>query len=634
MTRSPSGRLSLGAASIAVGALLAGMLLYLVPTLALAGSLALAIAIAVVGVGGIGALLVLHGGELRARDRLLDRERSAAALHGRVLDHAAEAFLVVNEAGRLSYASANLARVVDGDVDRFDDIAGLLDLLRPVDRRRVVHEFAKVRREPGASFTVEVTALGPGGREKHLALRAVDLADEPSVRGLLVGLRDITPRKAFETEYRQLAYYDPLTGLANRQFFFEQGARMLALARRRGHAISLLYLDLDRFKQVNDLLGHEAGDELLRRVAEGLRRSLRDTDIAARIGGDEFGVILAEVRDVEAAGRVAHRVLGNMPAAAISRGHEVPVSASLGVAMFPEDGEQLEPLLQAADLAMYRAKTEALGVQFYRPELRDHMADRMRLEQDMRRALEQHEFQLHYQPIFSVETGAVVGAEALCRWRHFTRGMVATAEFIELAETSGLIRSLDRWAIARAVHQRSVALDDGFTGWIAVNLSPHSMADRDLPGFVQSVLEQYDVAPGGLVLDLPDSAVGADPDAAGDLMWKLKNAGASIAVDDYGVGRASLAELRTLPIDILKLDPELTRRVGRGEADERLVEGAMAIARGIRAKVLAKGVERPEQVEWLRSAGCDYVQGYLVGPPVPAEELATPVPREEAEPGV
>ncbi|MFP4624272.1 MAG: EAL domain-containing protein, partial [Gemmatimonadota bacterium] len=280
--------------------------------------------------------------------------------------------------------------------------------------------------------------------------------------------------------------------------------------------------------------------------------------------------------------------------------------------------------------AMYGAKTEGGGVAFYRPELRVAVTEQMRLESDLKRGLERHEFQLHYQPVFHLLTGQMVGAEALSRWRHFSRGMVDASEFIGLAERSGLIRSLDRWAIARAVHQRRAQLDGTWIGWVAVNVSPLSLSDPDLPAYVREVLDAAELEPGSLVLELPAGAALADADAA-DLMWELKDTGAAIALDDFGAGSTSFARLKRLPVDILKLHPDFAAGIGRGEGDEQMLQGTIAIAHGLRSKVLAKGVERDEQLEWLRDAGCDFIQGYLLGEPVPADRLGPSAPSEVEE---
>ena len=620
MTLHDSGRRTPTATHVLSGAILAGTALYLVPALALDGQTLPAIAAAGIWLG-VAALWILHRKqEARAAERV-HAERKSRQLHRALLQHGAEAHIILDTDGAVSFASANLRAVLGVDPDQLLGTRGLLDLVRDHDRRRALQAFASVRRTPGHTLQLEIGGWHADGTDCFMDVRVTNLMDSRAVAGLLITVRDITPRKTFESEIQHLAYYDALTGLANRRFFFEQGGKALALARRHQEPAAVFYMDLDRFKEVNDTLGHEEGDELLGQVAKALQKSLRDTDILARLGGDEFAVILTEVRDEDAAGRVAHRILENMPSTIGSDIHEIPVGASIGVAMFPSDGDDLETLLKAADMAMYRAKTDATGIQFYRPELREVLAEQLRLEQDLKRGLERHEFHLHYQPVFHLMTGQMVGAEALSRWRHFARGMVAASEFIELAERSGLIRSLDRWAIARAIHQRGTQMGNGEFGWVAVNLSPQSVSDPSLPAYLREVLEAAQLQPGSLVLEMPEGAVLQDTEAAVDLMWELKNIGAAIALDDFGMGSTSFSRLKRLPIDILKLHHEFVSGIGGDEGDEHLVEATIAIAHGIRAKVLAKGVERDEQVEWLREAGCDFIQGYLMGAPVPAADL-------------
>ncbi|HUE77511.1 MAG TPA: EAL domain-containing protein [Longimicrobiales bacterium] len=604
-----------------LGALFAGTVLFLVPTLALAGATAAAVFAAILWLGGLGLLLFLLRRDGARNQTVVRAEQVAGDLFRTLIEKGGEAFVVLEPSGEVRFTSDNIARVLGIEAQRLRENGGLLDMVSPSDRRRALQALSTVRRATGATASIELRAWRPDGSEGFLDVRATNLSHHPAVGGILIGLRDITPRKTFETEIQHLAFYDALTGLANRRFFFEQGTKALALARRHNLPAAILYIDLDRFKQVNDTFGHERGDALLKRVAECLRRCLRDSDVVARMGGDEFAVILTEVRDLDATARVAQRLLDEMPGSAVAEGHDVAVAASIGVAMFPEDGEDLEELLKAADVSMYRAKSDESGIQFYRPELRNILMDQLRLEQDMKRALDHHEFHLHYQPVFHLLTGEMAGAEALSRWRHFTRGMVAAAEFIQLAERSGLVRSLDRWAIARAIHQRKTLLDSGWIGWVAVNLSPHSLTDPDLATYIRETLEGGDLEPGALVLEMPGAAILDNVDAAADLMWEIKNTGAAIALDDYGAGSTSFGHLRRLPIDILKLAPEFIRGIGSDAGDERVVEGTISIAHGLRAKVLAKGVEREEQVEWLREAGCDFIQGYLMGAPMAPEDL-------------
>ena len=631
MPLSRSGRTPSPAVYALFGILAAVTMLYFVPVLVVGGQLLPASIAATVWLGGLVALWVFYRRDLRHHADALDRERAGRALYRRVVEQGAEAYVVVTPPGRVAFLSPNLERVLGVDPDRLDQGAGVLDLIRRADRRRVLQEFSKVRRQPGASTVLEADARLPDGSDHCLSLRLTNLTDDSAVRGILVAVRDVTPRKTFESEIQHLAYYDALTGLANRRFFLEQGERVLALSRRQGHRAAVLFLDLDQFHQLNQAMGHEDGDDVLKDVSTSLRRVLRDSDVIARLGGDEFAALLTEVRDPDAVFHVARRLLRSLGDAVVAPGHEAPVQASIGVAMYPDDATDLQGLLTAADAAMCRAKSDNAGVQFHRPEIHVTAADQLRLEQDLRRGLDHHEFHLHYQPVFNIASGDVVGAEALSRWRHMTRGMVAAQDFIELAERSGLIRSLDRWAIARAIYQRKTQLDGGWIGWVAVNLSPRSLTDPDLPRFIRDALTSAGLEPGSLVIEMPEAAVLRDTEAAADLMWEIKNTGAGIALDDYGAGATAFHQLRTLPIDILKLHPGFVRGIGGDDGGEDILQGAISVAHGIRARVLAKGVEHDQQVTWLRDAGCDFVQGYLVGRPVPLEDLTADLHEKAGE---
>lgn len=626
MPTSDPGRRSPAAALVLLGALLAGTAMYLVPTLVLSGAHVAALVAAILWIGGAGALWLLFRRDLRVADRRLAAERDAHRLYRTLIEHGAEAHIVVDLDGRVAYMTPNVSGLLGVDPEHLER-RGLIDLVRQTDRRRALEAYVRVRRTPGATARLELGAWHPDGGECFLDVRATNLVDSPEVGGILVTFRDITPRKTFESEIQHLAYYDPLTGLANRRFLFEQGTKALSLARRRGTSAAVFYLDLDRFKEVNDLLGHEQGDRLLGLVGERLREGLRETDIVARVGGDEFAVVLSDVEDAESAARVATRLRRRLPQQIGSGDAVLEVGASVGVALYPEDAEELEALLKAADLAMYRAKTEGGGIQFYRQELRPALADRAILERELRRALEHHEFQLHYQPVFDLMTGEMAGAEALSRWRHVSRGLVAATEFIRLAERSGLIRSLDRWAVGRAIQQWQARGPDAWHGWVSVNLSPLSLPDPELAGYIRQTIEAAGLPPGALVLELPEEAVLQDRRPAMDLLWELKNTGAALALDDFGVGRTPMALLKDLPVDILKLHPDFVAGIGR-DADEQLIEATIALAHSVRSRVLAKGVETEEQVAWLRRAGCDFIQGFLTGGPVPAESLATEPDRE------
>ncbi|MEJ2679157.1 MAG: EAL domain-containing protein, partial [Gemmatimonadota bacterium] len=564
-------------------------------------------------------LIQLELGQNRRAPAQRDLDRFRA-----LVERSGEIVLVLGPRGHVEWASSNVRDVLGHPVDP-NAVAQerLTDFIHADDRRKALRALADARRAGRDGITCELRVHHRDGSVRFFDAWGRDLLDDPDVHGILVTLRDITPRKRFESEIEQLAYYDGLTEVANRRFFFEHGAQSLAMAKRHAQSAAVVYLDLDRFKLVNDALGHEAGNALLRDVAHAVRHSIRETDVVARMGGDEFAVLLTDVRDSAAAGRAAGRIMANLPGTAQRNGNAVAVATSMGIAMYPDDGSDLESLLKCADLAMYRAKSDRSGMQFFRPELRGLMQQQMRLEADLRRAFEHHEFDLHYQPIHSLATGELVGAEALSRWRNLSRGIVQAADFIQLAEHAGLITSLDRWAVGAALHHRQQMEQSGWRGWVAVNLSPQTVRDPGFVAFVRSALENADLSPGSLVLEIGEAAAMRDADATADLLWELKSLGVAIALDDYGTGPSSLSQLKRFPVDILKLDAGFTSGIGTDSPDEEMVRGTIAIAHGIHAKVLAKGVEKDEQVEWLRDAGCEYVQGFLVGRPVPMAQLQT-----------
>lgn len=562
-------------------------------------------------------LIQLELGQNRRAPAQRDLDRFRA-----LVERGGEMVLVLGPRGQVEYASSNVRDVLGHPVD--PELIGqerMTDFIHVDDRRKALRALADVRRANGDAISCELRVHHRDGSVRYFDAWGRGLLDDPEVQGILVTLRDITPRKRFESEIQELAYYDALTEVANRRFFFEHGAQSIAMAKRHKESLAVVYIDLDRFKLVNDTLGHEAGDTLLRDVARGLRRSIRETDVVARMGGDEFAVLLTDVRDSAAAGRAAGRIMANLPGDAQRNGRAVAVGISMGIAMYPDDGADLEALLKCADLAMYRAKSDHSGMQFFRPELRGMMQQQMRLEADLRRAFEHHEFDLHYQPIHSLVSGEFVGAEALSRWRHLSRGIVQASDFIQLAEHAGLITSLDRWAVGAALRHREEMNRNGWHGWVAVNLSPQTVRDPGFVAFVRTALENTDLPPGSLVLEISESAAMQDAGATADLLWELKSLGVAIALDDFGTGPSSLSQLKRFPVDILKLDHGFTSGIGTDSPDEQMVRGTIAIAHGIHAKVLAKGVEKDEQVEWLRDAGCEYVQGFLVGRPVPMAQL-------------
>ena len=436
---------------------------------------------------------------------------------------------------------------------------------------------------------------------------------------------DVTARRAMEERLRHEALHDPLTGLPNRRLLMERLCAALDRGRRRGGGTALLFLDLDRFKLVNDSLGHPVGDQLLAAVAERLRAALRPADTVARFGGDEFAVLLDGAPGAEAALRTAEAVQRALAAPVALDGFEVFTSASIGVAVAGARADGPEALLRGADAAMYRAKARGPG----RCELYDHAMHaralaRLRVESDLRRALERGEVTAHYQPIVNLATGRVSGVEALARWRHPERGWVQPDEFVPAAEDTGLILELGRRVLAEAcgrAREWGGALPGGAPVDVSVNLSVKQLAQADLVEQVRAALDESGLPAARLRLEVTESVLVADPAAAAATLRRLKELGVRVWMDDFGTGYSSLSALHRLPIDGLKVDRSFVAAMGQDGRTGQVVASVMAMARGLGLEVVAEGIERADQLAGLRLLGCDAGQGWLFSPAVDSAAL-------------
>ncbi|MFC4640160.1 EAL domain-containing protein [Deinococcus hohokamensis] len=421
---------------------------------------------------------------------------------------------------------------------------------------------------------------------------------------------------------QHLAYrasHDPLTGLANRAHFQVELARALGSADQRPFA--LLFLDLDRFKQVNDTLGHDVGDVLLQEVARRLRLVVRGGDVVARMGGDEFTVILRDVRRLQDAERTAQKILNVLAQSFTVRTHALHVTASIGLALAPQDGRDATTLQRHADIAMYCAKHAGKNaVRAFHPAMGSQTTERMDLERDLRGALVREELTLHYQPVFSGLTGRLVGFEALARWNHPVQGLLPPGKFISVAEESGLIVPLGAWVLQEACRQAAAwRREEAFT--VSVNVSPLQFEQPDFIETVQQAVIRSGLDPQRLVLELTESVVLRNPQRAIAQMTHLRMLGIKVALDDFGTGQSSLSLLRTLPIDILKIDRSFVQdETGNLEAAQVMVDVIITMAHRFRMHVVAEGVETREQLSLLKTLGCDSVQGFLLARPVPASE--------------
>jgi diguanylate cyclase (GGDEF)-like protein/PAS domain S-box-containing protein len=439
----------------------------------------------------------------------------------------------------------------------------------------------------------------------------------------LGALRDITARKHSEARIQYLAHHDMLTGLPNRAYLTERLTTILALARRHGTLVAIMFIDLDNFKTINDSLGHHVGDVLLKQVAVRIREVLREADMVSRLGGDEFLVILADFAAPDDAAKVAEKLLQVISAPVELEGRQLSANASIGISVFPRDGDNADDLIRHADAAMYSAKDHGRGhSRFYTPGLVDEGAATLEQESRLRQAVQRGEFVLYYQPQLRVGDLQLSGIEALVRWRHPERGLIDPSEFIEFAETRGLIDEIGHYVLREACRQNMAWQAAGHPALpISVNVSAAQFHRGDLVASVKRVLEETGLEGRYLELELTESLL-MDKDSVGSALAGLRAHGVRITIDDFGTGYSSLAYLKRYPIDKLKIDRSFIDDLGT-DADERAIAIAIInLAKTMKLTALAEGVERQEQLDFLRAHGCDEFQGYLAGNPVPAEAFA------------
>ena len=435
---------------------------------------------------------------------------------------------------------------------------------------------------------------------------------------------EIAERRLAEQRAQDLATRDPLTGLLNRRSLTEQLEHAIVRADRQNEFLALLFLDMDKFKSINDALGHDAGDDLLMQVASRLRGAVRSSDLVARLGGDEFVVLMEGLPNFGAAAEVAKKIIRVCSSPFEVHSQSVRTSVSVGISMFPQDGNSVHDLMRSADLAMYHAKQERRGsVQFFHEELNARLIERRQLEHELAHALEHEEFELYYQPKVDVRTGEVAGVEALLRWHHPRLGVLSGGQFMPAAVETGQVVQIGQWVIATACAQarRWRDADDGFPNLsIAVNIAiPQLYAD--LPKVIYSALREHDVPPCSLQLEITESLVIRDVEKATSVLREISESGITIAIDDFGTGYSSLSVLKALPIDILKIDRSFVQDLGKNLGDNAIVEAVVNMARALALRVVAEGVETEEQLEILRELGCDEHQGYLFSRPLPAHAL-------------
>jgi diguanylate cyclase (GGDEF)-like protein/PAS domain S-box-containing protein len=507
------------------------------------------------------------------------------------------------------------ARLLDNSYD-------WLDAIHQDDRGRIAEAWHTGK---NGHFDDEYKIIRPDGTVRWIHDRAFPHYGEDGELTLITGIaEDITERKAAEERLRILAHYDSLTGLPNRPLFHDRLRRALVHCQRSSRAGALVFADLDHFKVVNDTLGHAAGDDLLRQVAQRLQACLRADDTVCRLGGDEFALILTDLTDAEQAGPMVEKVMRALELPFEVECRELFVTASIGVTVFPCDGSNAETLLKNADTAMYRAKEAGRsGIQFYRVEMNARSAERMNLEGHLRRALERNEFLLHYQPKVDFASGCVVGAEALLRWQHPELGLVPPNRFISILEDSRMIVPVGEWVLQQVARQMQEWAEQGLTPVsIAVNLSGRQLQQKHVERSIARIVTAAGMDPSRFELEITESVLMHNPEQAAHILRELKAIGMRLSVDDFGTGYSSLSYLRSFPLDALKIDRSFVQDLIIREDDNAIVKAIVALARSLKLETVAEGVEAHAQFALLRALGCDQYQGYYFSRPVLPDELA------------
>ncbi|MFS0918257.1 EAL domain-containing protein [Brevibacillus sp. 179-C 1.1 NHS] len=444
---------------------------------------------------------------------------------------------------------------------------------------------------------------------------------EGNVTKLLLVTRDVTDRKRSEETIHHLAYHDALTDLPNRRMYVQQLSKEMMQAKRFQSTLAVLFLDMDRFKDVNDSFGHDVGDLLLVEAAKRLQGCLKPGDVVARLGGDEFTVMQTQLQDRSEAAALAEQIMNQLQRPFELDGHVFNVSCSIGIALYPQDGDNPEDLLKRADTALYTVKSRGKnGYDFFDPTMEAKSLERILMENEMRKAIEQEQFQIYYQPKIDIATGGMTGMEALVRWVHPELGIIPPNRFIPIAEETGMILALGEWILKQACRQNKLWHDQGYTLKVSVNLSARQIYQKDLVEMIKDILRETNLSPDWLELEITES-IFVKMEEATAVLQQIRDIGIEISIDDFGTGYSSFSYIKSLPVDTIKIDASFIRDIHHNQESQAIVKAIVTIAQSLNMNVIAEGIELDDQVAALKENGCDHGQGYLFSKPLTTDDF-------------
>jgi len=571
----------------------------------------------------------------RGVKQLTESLRASEARYRSVVEAMAEGVLIIGKDGRILECNLSAERILDRKAEAILGRKGSVvsrTAIKEDGRRHPVAECPVIAALRGHSSADTVMGIIAHGERRWISINARPIwnADGAQVSTVVISFHDISDKKRAEVTLREhqehlnfVATHDALTGLPTRALLHERGEHAVAVSQRSGGLLALLFIDLDRFKNVNDSLGHVAGDQLLRHVANLLSGCLREVDTIARQGGDEFVVLLEDVQKPYEVEQVTARMQEVLAEPLAIEGQDVFVTISIGVALYPQDGDGMSTLIRKADLAMYRAKELGRNtVQFYTSDLDTHAKARLSLESRLKRALDREEFVLHYQPKLHLRSGRICGVEALIRWDRSEGELVRPGEFISLAEDTGLIVSLGRWVVRKACQQNKAWQEHGMSPIpVSVNLSARQFQDQKLVSMIDAALSDTGLEPRWLELEITESVAMSNLDRSARMLESLRAMGLGLSIDDFGVGYSSLAYLRRFPIQALKIDRSFILNLPGDEDAAAIVRAVIALAENLHLRTVAEGVEHRSQLDFLRDLNCTEAQGYAISKPCSAEEF-------------